>query len=384
LVASPDAGADVIRSRLVEALAGEPAYTLPERLVEECTQLAGGPVALYAVDIEGACLLHVAGTDRLPSVVPVRGVGPELGSDGVQRLRDHLAQTHPEASVEPLWVRGRATTVLVSAGRCERPLTDLAELAGPILELLGGYTDQLERARRRKPVSASAELQQGLLPPRLTPVRGGRVAASILPAYDVGGDWFDYADNADGLWIAVADAVGKGPRAAAISALAVGALRAARRRGDAIEEACQAIHAALQELWSDAWTTAIVGTWEQDSATLRWVNCGHPPPLLVRGGEVEELVGERTQPLGMFEAQRRFDCNTATLRSGDRLLLYSDGIVERRTADGRFGVDRLAAALQAGASLPPSAAIAAIEEEVLAASEEDIGDDATQLLLLVE
>ncbi len=372
--------------RLRQALATEPACTLATRLAEDCEELAGGPVGLYAVDIEGACLLRVAGTDRLPSQVPVNGVGPELGAAAVEELRDYFAEHHPDASVQPLWVRGRATAVVVTAGQAERPLGELAEMAGPLLELLGGYTDALERERRRHPVSASAELQQGLLSPRLAPVRGGRVAGSILPAYEVGGDWFDYADNDEGLWLAVADAVGKGPRAAAISALAVGALRAARRRGDGPDAACQAIHGALKELSSRAWSTVVVGIWHQGSGTLQWINCGHPPPLLLRDGETEELEGESTQPLGLFEAERDFVHNTAELQSGDRLLLYSDGIVERRSGSGsgRLGVDWLAAALRAGADLSPSAAVAAIEQQVIDASDEDIGDDATQLLLVVD
>jgi serine phosphatase RsbU (regulator of sigma subunit) len=97
------------------------------------------------------------------------------------------------------------------------------------LELASGYTDALHAVRRRKDTKPAAEIQQNLLPPRLARVSGADVAGGVLPGYDVGGDFFDYAGNADGLWLVVADATGKGVSAAAVSSLAVGALRAARR-----------------------------------------------------------------------------------------------------------------------------------------------------------
>ena len=78
------------------------------------------------------------------------------------------------------------------------------------MELAGGYTDVFDAARRRKETHAAAELQQSLLPPRIARIGGGEIAGSVLPAYEVGGDWFDYVENRDGAWLAVADAVGKG------------------------------------------------------------------------------------------------------------------------------------------------------------------------------
>ena len=79
------------------------------------------------------------------------------------------------------------------------------------LELSLCYTDRLAAARHSQRATPGAELQQLLLPPRIAGVRGAEIAASVLPAYDVGGDWFDHVADADGAWLAVADASGKGP-----------------------------------------------------------------------------------------------------------------------------------------------------------------------------
>jgi serine phosphatase RsbU (regulator of sigma subunit) len=65
-----------------------------------------------------------------------------------------------------------------------------------------------------RPTTPAAEIQQNLLPPRLVRISGASVAGNVLPGYDIGGDWFDYAENPDGTWIGIADAEGTGPRAA--------------------------------------------------------------------------------------------------------------------------------------------------------------------------
>ena len=107
--------------------------------------------------------------------------------------------------------------------RPSRDLDGLAGQAGLALELASGYTDVVHSVRRRKDMQPAAEIQQDLLPPRLAHVEDGDIAAGVLPGYDVGGDFFDYASNADGLWLVIADATGKGNSAAALSSLAIGA-----------------------------------------------------------------------------------------------------------------------------------------------------------------
>lgn len=361
---------------------------LPERLVELAEQATGGPVGLYVVDIEGFRLVALSTAAGLPAEIAIRsGIGPELGRLALGELTEEVERLIPGASLAPLWARCRATAVLLAAHDPEGALEPLADAAAAAFELASGYTDVIDRARRVRRTSAAAEVQQDLLAPRMAPVAGGEVAGSLLPAYDVGGDWFDHAENPEGAWLAVADAMGKGARAAGVSALALAALRGARRSGDSLEDCCQAVHDVIKDLGGDSalFLTAVVATWDATSSTLSWVCCGHPAPVLVTAtGNIEELEGHRTFPLGLnLTGARVFERNQRTLASGDRVVLYSDGITERRTADGRFGVDGLMAGLRTAADGSAAAAVIALERAVLSASDEAVSDDATQLVLRV-
>ena len=207
----------------------------------------------------------------------------------------------------------------------------------------------------------------------------------MLPAYDVGGDWFDHADNEEGVWLAIGDAMGKGIRAAAISAVSIGALRAARRAGADVRDCAREMHRAIHELGSHGFVTAVIGFWDPRESTFTWTNCGHLPPLLTRDGTTRELLTNPTYPLGIIAHEREFAAATINVRSGDRLLLYSDGIVEARLPDAtRFGLERFQRTVRATAGLAPPAAVARIERDVLEATRGEIRDDATQLLLALD
>ena len=361
---------------------------MPERLVELAERATGGPAALYVVDIEGSRLVALNAAAGLPSEIEIwSGVGPELGRIGLAELSTEVERTMPGGVVAPLWARCRATAVLLAAQDPDDVLPGLAEAVAPGFELASGYSDVIDRARRVRRTSAAAEVQQDLLAPRMAQIAGGQVAGSLLPAYDVGGDWFDHTENPEGAWLAVADAMGKGVRAAGVSALALAAVRGARRSGDSLEECCQAVHDAIEELGGDTalFVTAVVATWDVTSSTLSWVCCGHPAPvLLTAAGEVHELEGHRTLPLGLEIANpRHFRRNQRTLEAGDRVIFYSDGITERRTATGRFGLQGLIDGLRGAADDSAAAAVIAVERAVLGASPEPISDDATQLVLRV-
>ena len=110
-------------------------------------------------------------------------------------------------------------------------------------------------------------------------IAGAQLAGSLLPTYEVGGDWFDFVENRDGAWLAIADAPGNGPTAAGLGAAALGALRAARRSGQDLESALASVHQTVRQLGNrDFHITAIVARWRAATATLTWINCGHPPP----------------------------------------------------------------------------------------------------------
>src|SRR5437763_505689 len=370
----------------VDLLGATPPHLVPERVVEVASIKAGCPVAAYVLDVEGLFALRLAGdAERFPARIrtPV-GVGPEVIPEALPRLRGLVADRVGPSTLWPLSVRDRVMGFLLARDR--RPADDLAVFAGHAalaLELASGYTDALHAVRRRKDTKPAAEIQQNLLPPRLARVNGADVAGGVLPGYDVGGDFFDYACNADGLWLVVADATGKGGSAAALSSLAIGALRAARRAGAGLQEAARLTDEAIIALDMGRHLTAVLGSWDPTGQQLRWINCGHPTPLILRAdGRVEELDGERTYPLGIRFTERTFPVLTAPVGPGDHLLLYSDGVSERRAADGgRIGENGLRAIL---AELGPRSAattVRGIQDTVIAASPHPLRDDATLLVI---
>ncbi len=368
-----------------ELLGASLPHLVPERVVEVASAQAGCPVAAYVLDVEGSFAVRLAGdVDRFPERIraPV-GVGPEIIPEALPQLRELVIDRVGPCTLWPMVVRDRVMGFLLARDPSGVDLEALGGQAGLALEMASGYTDVVHAVRRRKDTHPAAEIQQNLLPPRLARVSGADVAGGVLPGYDVGGDFFDYAGNADGLWLVVADATGKGNSAAALSSLAIGALRAARRGGAGLEEAASLADEAISSLDMHRYLTAVLGSWDADGYRLRWINCGHPTPLIVRSdGRVDELDGERTYPLGMRFSERRFPVLSAVAGPGDRVLLYSDGVSERRTADGsRIGEDGLRAVLAELGPRSAAATVRGIQDAVITASPEPLRDDATLLVI---
>jgi serine phosphatase RsbU (regulator of sigma subunit) len=357
-----------------------PPAVLPEQIVAEAQRLARVPVALYVLDIDGTHLLHMAGPARLgEKIAAPLAVGPELDADALSGLRREV-----QAEVYALWLRGRANGVLIAFGRPAAPLTDLARQASAAITLADRYTDVFARAQRRKQPMAAAEIQQSLLPPRIARVTGGEVAGNVLPSYEVAGDWFDVVENADGIWITLADGLGGSTRAAASSAVALGALRASRRSGASPSEALVTMHQTLREMPGPrAEMTAASALWDPATCDLAIVNCGHVPPLVIRAsGHVEPVEYDPGHGLG-GRATPKPSRRSATLASGDRLVLVSDGVVNCGEGKACLGLEgTVAAALQ---SERPTAAetVRAVHSAVLAASGGDLTDDATAVCLAV-
>ena len=147
----------------------------------EAERIAKVPVALYVLDIDGTHLLRIAGVRRLAEQVRAPlAIGPELDADGLAELRQQLREM-PAAEVFPLWLRGRAIGVFIAFGRPARSLVEMARQAAAAVTLADRYTDAFAKAQRRKQPKAAAEIQQSLLPPRVSRVTGGEVAGQRAP-----------------------------------------------------------------------------------------------------------------------------------------------------------------------------------------------------------
>lgn len=367
--------------RLLEEI---PAHKLPAVLVGLAEAAAGCRVALYVLDIGGSELRLVAGDDQWPrDIALVQSLGHELvrGRMGdLQRLVDeHL----DGAAAVPLWLHGRAVGVLL----CEEPphqdLEVLAREGAAALALVDRYTDVLHRARRRQTTSPSAEIQENLLPPRVARLEEAELAAAIIPAYDVGGDWYDYAQNPECAWLAVADAAGKGSSSAGSSTVALGAFRAARRSGGDLAGAARSIDLAISELAEITFVTAVLAQWYPATRTFEWLRFGHPHPfLLTAAGDVRLLEGSNHLPLGLLQEGTPLEPARLTLEPGDRVALTSDGVCERRTPDGAFlqeeGVRRVLTSVGEPGAVPVATALV---NAVIDANPVAPRDDATVLIL---
>ena len=369
---------------IVRVLDEIPPHLFPDQFVSEARRITGNPVALYVLDIDGSRLLRLAGAEEFPARLDAPlALGPELAADGIPELRARLQAELPGVAMAPMWLRGRAVGVLLSLRGSDDSLDELARHGAAAMELAGGSTDLFDAARRRKETTAAAELQQSLLPPRIARLGSGELAGSVLPSYEVGGDWFDYVENRDGAWVAVADAAGKGSTAAALGGIALAALRAARRSDRSLEEAAQMMHEAVYDVGRpEFFVTALIARWHAVYSTFSWVSCGHPPPVLVRPDDtVEQLMVAPSLPLGLLDRERRFTRRQRRLEDGERLILHSDGITGRRTTEGLFGLDGLGQAIGRAATRSATALARAIQEAVVSASVDPLQDDAVVVVL---
>jgi hypothetical protein len=229
-----------------------------------------------------------------------------------------------------------------------RALADsLAGVVAALLVTRGQCTDAYTAIRRSEKFSLAAEMQWDLLPPLSLDSGRVSVAGLIQPAYEVGGDSFDYAVNGDQLDFAVFDAMGHGLVSSQLAHLAVSSYRHSRRSGLDLAAMYDAMDAAIAaRSQGEEYVTCILGRLNLLDGRLSWMNVGHPLPLLVRAGAVVgPLPCEPTLPAGLGRALIGEGLTTVAhnvLEPGDRLFCVTDGVVDSHRPGGPdFGEDRL-------------------------------------------
>jgi sigma-B regulation protein RsbU (phosphoserine phosphatase) len=305
-------------------------------------------VTTYVVDVEQELLRPLPepgrpAPDPLPIDTSLPGrayteVRPRPGQDGrlwmpVVNGTDRLGllEAHLPAGTDP------ADDVVQDGCRL------IAGLVGHLLSSKLPYGDTLHRARREQHMEVSAELLWQQLPPLAFATDRVAVTAILEPCYAVGGDAFDYALDRDRLTVALLDGVGHGLRATLTTSVALAALRAARRSGAELGQLAAAVDAAVRSQWTDGrFVTAVLLELDVRSGHLRYVNAGHPAPVILRRGRaVLALTGGRQPPLGLNLPSG--EIGEIRLEPDDRLLLHTDGVTEARDAAGEmFGLPRLA------------------------------------------
>jgi serine phosphatase RsbU (regulator of sigma subunit) len=239
------------------------------------------------------------------------------------------------------------------------------------------HTDVFEWGQRSTEFALAAEIQRRLLPAAYTCEAGQFTLAGWLePASSVGGDTFDYTLDRTSLQISITDAVGHQVSAALLATLLVGSLRNGRRRGLTMSEQAQYANESLAEnAPAGQFVTGQLMRIDLEAGTATVVNAGHPLPLRLRNGEVEEVDLRVDPPFGVVPG-RTFDVQTFPLEPGDRIVLLTDGMQERNAVN----LD-VAAALAGSAHLHPREVVHSLGSAILRATGGNLEDDATMVCL---
>jgi serine phosphatase RsbU (regulator of sigma subunit) len=260
----------------------------------------------------------------------------------------------------------------------------VASLAAELVVSKSQYTDFFEHIRRRRPMALQAEMQRASLPPSAIITREVAVAGILLPAYEVAGDWYDYALNDTDLHMAIIDSVGHELESSMVSHLVSSCLRNARRNGLSLAESYVAADAVVRHMFVDLqFATAAFGRLDLFTGRFEWISAGHPRPLLVRRGKVVgEAPGTPVLPIGLSGQDPHV--NEVALEAGDALLFYTDGVTEggiRGTE--RFGLPRLIDLLGRGMmdDLPVAELMRRLSLAVMEHAAFELHDDMTMVLI---
>jgi len=229
--------------------------------------------------------------------------------------------------------------LLTLVARC----LELRKLAEENRRHVGRLEGELREART---------FQKSLLPPEESRVEGLSIAARYLPCSELGGDFYDYASGGRGrTTVLIADVSGHGASAAMLTGIVKAAFRSAQ--ADAYEPSAVIgrISASLRDLADNMMVTAFCARFTREERTLEYVNAGHPPGIIMRGGggsvpssgdADDPILLASTSPLisPVFPNQV-FEPETVRLDPAHSLLLYTDGIVEAQADSQEFGLPAL-------------------------------------------
>ncbi|MDX6419913.1 MAG: hypothetical protein QOG28_4533 [Trebonia sp.] len=352
-------------------------------LAAACAAVPAWDAVVYLGDFSGEVLFPLA-----------TGVAEEAvaGSMAGRTFTTGQPVTSERDGAVRVWVpvaeqASRTGVLAITVSQASPEILEQAELlgvfAGLIVTAVARVSDVPYVRRQKQGMSLPASMQWDLLPPLNTRTPGAVIAGLLEPAYDIAGDAFDYAVGDGDLQFAIIDGMGHGIGSTQLTGLAIGAYRHARRNGAQIPEIHTAIDQALIDYYGDdSFATGIIGKLTIATGRLEWSCAGHPPPLLLRDRNVvAELTNEPMLPFGLGGGTPAL--STKDLEPDDAVLLYTDGVIEARTADGElFGLDRLTdlREREAASEQPPDDILRRLVRAVLDYQSGGLRDDATLLL----
>jgi serine phosphatase RsbU (regulator of sigma subunit) len=408
-----DTGRGETVNRVLDTAEGASPVLAVEAVTRELgAALGASTVSFLIADLSGRALVrlaHVIGAeaDRQPpgtagdrrDVEESAALMPFDGGPVEEALRTQQLQLLPPGEsylrglraeqwtvLAPVTERGEALGLLEMSLPSEPAVSTLAEITRTahllafVIIANRRHTDLFEWGQRSTPFTLPAEIQRRLLPSAFT-CEGGSftLSAWLEPAANVGGDTFDYSLGRDVLHLTITDAMGHGVASALTATLCVGSLRNTRRQGASLLDQAAAANTALAEyaasVGEDGYATGLLGRVDLPTGVLSLLNAGHVAPYLARGGQVGPIGLTPGLPLGLF-ADETYCITDVRLEPGDRVVLVTDGMLERNAA----ALDLIAEIGQTR-SMHPRETTRRLADLVLQVTGPTLADDATLLVL---
>lgn len=244
-----------------------------------------------------------------------------------------------------------------------------------------------EKERLQKELEIARNIQQSFLPQSIPQLEGFELAATNVPAMEVGGDFYDFIPLAEGRWgLVIADVSGKGISAALFMALSRTLIRATAEENPTASKATNhANRLIFQDARSGMFVTLFYAILDLKEMSLRYVNAGHIPPLLLRE-DLSDTVLLKTKGVALGVSED-VDLEEAKIQltKGDLVIFYTDGITEAiNERKEQFGKDRLIEVIRRNYTLPAQDIIKKVQDEVMTfTGEQPQFDDITLMVLKV-
>jgi PAS domain S-box-containing protein len=310
---------------------------------------------------------YATGTSQLVADAPARMA---YRGDSSPKLHDIMSHLQPETVLAAPLMAGRRPLGVLAVGRSSgRPgfaETDIAVVEELSRRVGIGLANADTFARDHR---VAETLQRSVLPDSLPDIAGLDLAVRYIPGtddIDVGGDWYDAFPLGDGrVGLVIGDVVGHSITSASIMGQVRNLLRAYAIDMPDPADVLARTNAALGRLLPEAMATAVYAVLDLGSGDLRYANAGHPPPVCAIDADHIEYLDDASGTMlgavagGVFTAGRR------RLATGTSLLLYTDGLIERRRQDITEGLGALADAMRKAVGLDAEQRCAAVQSDLL-------------------